>query len=318
MSQLALKNSLLALVLISAGLIACTTGAVAADDLGPGNTRYSLDVGGRTRTYILHVPAGANTSKPLPLVLALHGGGGNAAGNIKQTGFNDEADRSGFIVAHANGTAQPRPLLNALGKGFLFTWNAGSCCGYAKENKIDDVGFLRAVVHDVQGKLAVDPKRIYATGISNGGMMSYRVACEASDLIAAIGVVSGAQTVSSCSPSGAVSVIHIHGSADQNVPLLGGVGAKSFDKDPKPPVVESINFWVRKLGAPAQPQSSTTGNVRKDVYKGSAGEVVFYLISGGGHSWPGGDRMLDSLDPPSSDMAATSVIWQFFAAHPKR
>jgi len=312
------KRSFIAFIAL-AGLVSfgCAAKEVGSEDLGPGTTRHSLDFGGRTRSYLVHPPAGADLKKPLPLVLALHGGGGTAAANMKQTGFNAEADRSGFIVVHPNGTDQPRPMLNAMGRGFFFTWNAGSCCGYAKKNQIDDIGFIRAVVGEVRKHYSIDPKRIYATGISNGGMLSYRLACEASDLVAAIGVVSGAQTVASCKPANPVSVIHIHGSADQNVQLLGGVGAKALDKDPKPPVMDAIRFWANRDGAPAQPQSLTSGKVKKEVYKGKGAEVVFYLIEGGGHSWPGGERILDSLDPPSLDLKATPTLWQFFAAHPK-
>ena len=312
------KNSFISLLALGASLLhGAALAEVSQNGLGPGDTRHVLQHGGRERTYVLHAPAGAAGKKNLPLVLSLHGGGGNAFLNAQQTGFNAEADRSGFIVVHPNGTGESRPLLNSMGRGFMFTWNAGSCCGYAKDNKIDDVGFLRAVIADVRRKHSIDPKRIYATGLSNGAMMSYRMACEASDLIAAVGIVAGAQTVAACKPTQPVSVIHIHGTADQNVPLLGGVGAKSYDRAPKPPVLDAIRFWARADGAPEQPQTSSSGNVRKEVYKGAKAEVVLYTITGGGHSWPGGERMLAILDAPSQDMNATKTLWQFFAAHPK-
>lgn len=301
-----------------AAFAGCAGAEISQNGLGPGDTRYELQHGGRERSYVLHEPAGAAGRKNLPLVLSLHGGGGNAFLNAQQTGFNAEADRSGFIVVHANGTGESRPLLNSMGRGFMFTWNAGTCCGYAQQNKVDDVGFLRAVIADVRKKYSIDPKRIYASGLSNGAMMSYRLACEASDLIAAVGIVAGAQTVSACKPAQPVSVIHIHGTADQNVPLLGGVGPKSYDRGPKPPVLDAIRFWARTDGAAAEPVSSTRGNVRKDVYAGRNGvDVVFYTLAGGGHSWPGGERMLAILDAPSPDLNATKTIWQFFAAHPK-
>src|SRR5262245_35584191 len=102
-----------------------------------------LQVGGRERSYAVHVPPGATDSRPMPLVIVLHGGAGNGAGAATQTGFSREADRSGFVVAYPDGTDRPRPFLNALGKPGLLTWNAGGCCGYAMENRIDDVAFLR-------------------------------------------------------------------------------------------------------------------------------------------------------------------------------
>lgn len=304
------------LAAFAAAFSGCASAAFSQNGLGPGDTRYTLQSGGRERTYVLHEPSGAGGKKNLPLVIALHGGGGNAMLNAQQTGFNLEADRSGFVVVHANGTGEARPLLNAMGRGFMFTWNAGSCCGYAADNKVDDVAFIRAVVADVKKKYSINSKRIYATGLSNGAMMAYRLACDASDIFAAVGIVSGALT-SSCNPSQPVSVIHIHGTADQNVPIAGGVGPKSYDRGAKPPVANAINFWAKADGA-AQGKSSSIGNVKKEDFVGKNGaEVVFYLINGGGHSWPGGQRMLATLDAPSQDMNATRTIWEFFAAHPK-
>ncbi|HVT35667.1 MAG TPA: PHB depolymerase family esterase [Nevskiaceae bacterium] len=304
--------------IVSGLLLALSAGCASAggNDVGPGETRYEMKFGGRDRSYVVHVPSsGARANSAL--VISLHGGGGNAHTNAQQTHFNDESDREGFIVVHANGTGESRPFLNAMGKGFLFTWNAGTCCGYARDQGVDDVGFIRAMVAAIRSKYSIDPKRIYATGISNGGMLSYRLACEASDLIAAIGVVSGAQAVANCQPSQGVSVMHIHGTADQNVLLAGGIGPKGYDKVPKPPVMDAINFWVKFDGAAAQPKTTISGNLRTDYYHGTRGDVEFILITGGGHSWPGGEQMLAALDPPSKDMAATPTIWKFFVAHPK-
>lgn len=277
-----------------------------------------LEHAGRQRSYIVHLPPAYVPGQPVPLVLALHGGGGNARSNAVQTGFNAEADRNGFIVVHPNGTGERRPLLNALGRGHFYTWNAGSCCGYAVQQQVDDVGFIRVLLTELQRDYSIDPRRIYASGLSNGGMMSYRLACELGDYFAAIGVVAAAQTVYQAAPTQPVSVIHIHGSADQNVTLPGGVGAKALDRTPKPPVQDALEFWARFNGcAPAQ--TSQDGKVRRSIYSGgrNGSEVAFYLIEGGGHSWPGGERMLAALDPPSTELDATALIWQFFAAHAK-
>lgn len=293
--------------------------AVSADRPAPGDSHGSLISGGRTRSYALHVPASLDNSKPVALVVALHGGGGNGDANIEQTGFNDLADREDFIVVHPDGTGAARPLLNLFGRGHFYTWNAGGCCGYAVAHDIDDVAFIRALVKRLQQQYPIDPKRIYATGISNGGMMSYRLACEASDVFAAIGVVSGAQTSSGCRPAQPVSVIHIHGTADQNVTLAGGVGAKALDKTPKPPVMDAIRFWTQADGLNGEPRRSEHGNIRKQLWSGghNGTEVAFYLITGGGHAWPGGKQMLSFLDKPTQEIAATPIIWDFFKAHPK-
>ncbi|MDR3416471.1 MAG: PHB depolymerase family esterase [Nevskia sp.] len=285
------------------------------DDDTPAN---QLQWGDRTRSYIVHLPPGYVPGTPVPLVVSLHGGGGNAHSNRVQTGFDAEADRSGFIVVHPDGTGERRPLLNALGRGHFHTWNAGSCCGYAMRNDVDDVGFIRAMLAELRRNYSIDPRRIYASGFSNGGMMSYRLACEMSDTFAAIGVVSAAQTAYECRPAQPVSVIHIHGSADQNVTLGGGIGAKALEKVPKPPVMEGVEFWARHNGCGA-PETSGEGKVLKTSYRGGRGscEVEFHLIEGGGHAWPGGEQMLAILDKPSQELAATPLIWQFFAAHPR-
>jgi polyhydroxybutyrate depolymerase len=291
-----------------------------AEDLTMSGTDLEKQLGwdGRSRSYLVHLPSGYQQGTPLPLVLSLHGGGGNAKSNVTQTGFNAEADRSGFIVVHPDGTGERRPLLNALGRGHFHTWNAGSCCGYAVQQNVDDVGFIRALLAQLQSDYAIDPQRIYACGLSNGGMMSYRLACELGDSFAAIGVVSGAQTVFEAKPTQPVSVIHIHGSADQNVTLPGGIGARALDRTPKPPVRDAIEFWAQYNGCGA-PQVSQHGAVTRTLYSGGRGgsEVDFYLIQGAGHSWPGGERMLAMLDEPTRELDATPLLWKFFAAHPK-
>jgi len=148
---------------------------------------------GVQRSYILYVPTSYNSAEPVSVVLVFHGGGGNAEGAVRMTGFNSLADEKGFIVVYPNGTGR-------LSDDKLLTWNGGTCCGWAQEQNVDDVGFVRAIVADLQSMASIDMKRIYATGISNGGIMSYRLACEASDLIAAIGPVAGTQNIAPCKP----------------------------------------------------------------------------------------------------------------------
>ncbi|MGH8369931.1 MAG: alpha/beta hydrolase family esterase, partial [Gammaproteobacteria bacterium] len=197
--------------------------------------------------------------------------------------------------------------------------NAGTCCGYALEHHMDDVGFILTVVKQVMDKYQIDPKRIYATGISNGGMMAYTMACEASDLFAAVGIVSGIITDPACKPAHPVAVIHFHGSADQNVPIDGGVGSKALIKDKRPPVQDSIDFWVKADGCDAIPHASHDPGLDIRSYSGcrDGTAVTYYIIQDGGHSWPGGDRISKLLDPPSQAVAVTEVMWRFFAAHPK-
>jgi polyhydroxybutyrate depolymerase len=270
------------------------------------------------RNYVLHVPA--SLKAPAPLVIVLHGGGGSAQSAIAQTGFDAQADRHGFIVAYPEGTDRSRPLMNALGKSGFLTWNAGACCGYAVEQGSDDVGFIRAMVAEIAAAMPLDPKRIYATGLSNGGMMAYRLACEASDLIAAIGAVSAAIVVAPCEPRFPVSVLHVHGTDDRNVPIEGGVGPKSITKYPYPPIERAIAFWAAWDDCGEDPiVSSPAPRVTLRSYPlctlGVA--VDYYVIEGGTHAWPGGKRLAKLLDEPSKAIDATKLIWQFFASHPK-
>ena len=285
------------------------------------DTERHVQSGGRDRTYLLHVP-GEQSTTAMALVVVLHGGGGNAASAAKMTRFDAEANREGFLVVYPDGTDKIRPLLNAMGKPGLLTWNAGNCCGYARDNGVDDVAFIRAVVADVQKIQTVDPKRIYATGISNGGMMAYRLACEASDVFAAIGPVSAIQDVKQCKPAQRVSVIHFHGTDDQNVPLAGGVGKKALDAEGKagrPPVQDSLDFWVKQDDC-----SVTVTSKQPDLDVTNYGgcqdgtDVIFYKVLGGGHAWPGGDQISKMLDAPNPNIDATDAIWRFFKDHPKQ
>jgi polyhydroxybutyrate depolymerase len=284
--------------------------SAAASDL-----RKTLVSNGLERSYSVHLPQGNETKAGMALVVVLHGGGGNAEGAARQTQFSAEADRAGFIVAYPDGTGTP----GMPGKAHL-TWNAGGCCAYAMKNGIDDVAFVRALVEAIAREHAIDRGRVYATGLSNGAMMAYRLACEASDVFAAVGIVAGVVVTTPCAPTAPVAVIHIHGSADENVPLAGGIGRKSITRTAYPPVAESIALWARADGCGSEPSRTQAApgvseNWYQDCRAGSA--VSFYLIVGGGHSWPGGERMAFFLDSPSSALSATPVIWRFFAAHPQ-
>jgi polyhydroxybutyrate depolymerase len=269
----------------------------------------SLEIQGETRSYYVHVPPAAAAGKPLAVVFVLHGGGGSARHARAQTGFDAVADREGFLVVYPNGSGR-------FGERLL-TWNAGSCCEYAAKQNVDDVAFFRAMVNALQKEHAIDPKRVYATGMSNGAMMSYRLACEMSDVFAAVAPVAGVQVAPSCEPREPVSVMHVHGSADENVLLQGGVGASAFAKDVRPPVAPAIQRWARHDGCAATPTITREGAVETSRHAPctAGAEVVFHLVHGGGHAWPG--SQLKAPPERSTEMPATEVIWSFFAQHPK-
>ena len=181
-----IKAAFLVLVL---GILACAR----SNNSSPSNdVVHTLTLGGRQRTYILHLPVPLNAGQALPLVFDFHGGGGNSQTQLRTSGFNALADEKTFIVVYPDGSG-------LLGDKLL-TWNGGTCCGYAVKQNIDDVAFVRAVLADVASTYKVDLKRVYATGLSNGGIFSYRLACDAADIFAAIGPVSGTLNLSPCAP----------------------------------------------------------------------------------------------------------------------
>jgi polyhydroxybutyrate depolymerase len=174
------------------------------------------------------------------------------------------------------------------------------------------------VLDDLGGVVAIDRARVYATGISNGGMMAYRVACAFADRFAAIAVVAGEMTSGDdCRPSRPVPVLVIHGSADRNLPLDGGPGARAIAVHDVNSVAAAIEFWRRNDGCGEPPVREQRGALTRTRFAECAdgSEVELVVIDGGGHSWPGGERLARFLDPPSTALDATDEIWRFFARH---
>jgi polyhydroxybutyrate depolymerase len=273
----------------------------------------ALTVNGRERSYRLHVPPGPVRSASSALVVALHGGGGNGANLQAKVGLDAIADREGFLVAYPDGSGR-------LGD-YLLTWNAGNCCGYALDEQVDDTGFVRAMVSDIARTYSVDPRRTYATGMSNGGMMSYRLACEAADLFAAVAPVAGALNLEVCEPSEPVSVLAIHGTADQHVLFEGGAPAVTVDSHPRidRSVHYAMTYWAARDGCALEPTREQAGVVVHEVYSGCEAGLAVELIAidGGEHAWPGALKFSPQGDEPSRAVNASEAIWDFFEAHPK-
>ncbi|MCL4394111.1 MAG: prolyl oligopeptidase family serine peptidase [Chloroflexi bacterium] len=292
--------SLLPLAAVSCSLLAraAPSPLPSPAELQPGDHDQTLTFGGRTRTYIMRIPPNAASGSALALVIVLHGGAGNAASAEKMTGMSQAADRAGFAVAYPDGTG-------ALGDRLL-TWNSGSCCGYALDYDVDDVGFVRALIDQLEASSRIDPKRVYVTGISNGGMMAYRVACELSDRVAAIAPVAGALD-NPCEPAQPVSVVTFHGTADQNVPYDGGAPTKQVDPHSRvdQSVAYAMSFWTERDGCAAPPDREQSGSIIHEQYAGCSNgtSVVLYTIVGGGHAWPGGDRVSPLLDQPTQEIS---------------
>src|SRR5476651_168181 len=168
--------------------------------LHPG-TNHSLTVGGLNRTYVVHVPKGHDPKTPMPVVLALHGATMNGPMMAWFSGLNRKADEAGFIAVYPNGT----------GTHSSYFWNGGNCCGLAVQNKVDDVAFIDGLLDDLMRAYPVDAQRVYATGMSNGAIMAYRLATELSDRIAAIAPVAGSVGTEISQPKRPVSILHFNG-----------------------------------------------------------------------------------------------------------
>lgn len=270
-----------------------TTGAPACPGggLGPGDHDISLDVDGVTRTAIVHVPPGYDPTAPTPLVLNLHGFTSNAGQQISLSGMNSTADANNFIVAY--------------GEGLNSSWNAGGCCGLSLSQNIDDVGFLRALVEHLETELCIDRARVYSTGMSNGGFMSHRLACEAADMFAAVGPVSATIGLPDCDPGRPVPVILFNGTLDNLVPYPGGLfpGAQAV-----------FAAWAERNGCTDAPEVTkqsglATCETHDDCDDGAS--VTLCTFEGMGHCWPG--TALCPWGAANTDLDADDEMWAFFS-----
>jgi len=289
--------------------------SVAASDLDAGTHTRNLTVDGRSRSYIVYVPKRDAPDAPWPVVLVFHGGGTNARSMITFCGLNEKADEAGFLAVYPNGTGTFRRVL---------TWNGGNCCGYAMRNNVNDVKFVGALLDDLGSVIEVDEKRIYATGMSNGAIMCYRLASDMADRIAAIAPVAGPVGTKTCSPTSPVPVCHFHGTADEFAPYKGGVGRRSLTRTNFYSVDHSIRAWVKANGCDSAPKTtklpekvSDGTRVSRTVYSGGkdGAEVILYTIEGGGHTWPGQETRMEFLGVYTKDVSANDVMWDFFKRH---
>jgi polyhydroxybutyrate depolymerase len=279
--------------------------------LTPGDQTRTLTVDGRERSYLVHVPGKYDGKTPTPVVIALHGAALNGPMMAAFSGLNTKADQAGFIVVYPNGTG---PL------GILLTWNAGSM---DPKGRPDDVAFLRKLLDDLGSVAKVDPRRVYATGLSNGGMMCYRLAAELSDRIAAIAAVAGTMAIEKADPKRPVPVLHFHGTADAIVPFDGvHKGTPKFIHFKS--VEDSIRTWVKIDGCDEKPEVADLPHhaddmlvERKTYGHGKEGsEVVLVVIQGGGHTWPGQEPPVAFLGKSTKNISANDLIWEFFRKHP--
>ncbi len=301
---------LLVLILITA----CTR----TPEPGTNTKEYTLEHDGITRTYQVHTPPSYDGTKALPVVIYLHGGGGSIKAAYADNKDRD-ADKLGFILVVPEGTGwlEHRALTWNSGK-----WATGDCCGPAYKNNVDDVGYISALIDAVGEKYTIDTKRVYATGISNGGMMSYRLACELPNKIAAVAPVAAPAIPDDCNPSRPIAVMDVQGALDPCVPIDGGPGggclpgAKEFTV---PSQEERVAFWTKNNHC--SNQTTTTYNkgeatcVRYESCDSNS-EVDYCIIGNGGHTWPSGNQYLsaEKVGPVSYDMNFEQM-YEFLKVH---
>lgn len=285
---------------------------------GGGDYEFSIRHDGARRKYIVHVPPAYRRDGRTPVVLALHGGGGSMRyqANDERYGLISKSDEAGFIAVFPNGYARNR-------RGLLATWNAGACCGAARDDSVDDVGFLKAVVADVARRAAIDRGRIYAIGMSNGALMAYRLACEAPEMIKAVMAVAGTDNTTTCPAGRPVSILHIHALDDDHVLYEGGAGPAARDPSTVTDFVSvaaTIEKWRARNACLAAPRRVlSVEGAWCDRYDPCADEsaVMLCTTETGGHSWPGGEKRRADA-PPSTAIIANDVMWDFFESLEQR
>ncbi len=288
----------------------------------PREAVVTLEHDGRQRLALVRMPRlkaqkkGSGTPR-MPLVIFLHGAGGSARQAMRQTGLGELAERAGFIAVFPEGLAGPA----GQEEGGLQTWNAWMCCGYARDQRIDDLGYLAALIGRLKADLPVDPRRIHLAGFSNGAMLASRFALERPGVLASIASVAGYLPCDAQPPQEPLPVLVIHGNQD-HVARFGPTAAHPrtgrYCEDF--PAQAQVEFWVRGLGLkpkPQQVQDDKKSRVRVERYspgsKGGRALVEFVIVKGGGHAWPGGAReRYRYCDTPTPDPDATALLWDFF------
>lgn len=269
----------------------------------------TMTVDGRTRTYTLNLPPNYYETSGFSLVIAMHGGGGSANQFESTSKLTEKANTAKFIVVYPEGV-KSNGILQAR------SWNAGNCCDFASENNIDDVKFLSQLIDKLLATYKINPKKVYATGHSNGGMMSYGLACELSGKIAAIAPNGCTMVVDKpCAATRAVPVLHMHSALDQHVPYTGGVGTAGPSKHYNPPLDSVLNVWHLKNQCTNKAQVITNNSAYTFTKWSGCNNNVnihYYLTKDGGHAWPGGLPGSANGDTPSTAINANDLLWEFF------
>lgn len=270
-------------------------------------TNGSIVSDGETREYLLHVPASYDAANPTPLVISLHAGATWPAHQKNLSRWNRLADEHGFIVVYPSGSDMPKIW-------HVFTLESGP---------ERDVRFISDLIDALQSEYNIDPARIYANGMSNGGGMAFALSCTLSDRIAAVGMVAAAQSLPAgwCKDTRPVPAIAFHGTADPIVPYGGGLLGDPLN--PVKPMFAAVRDWLarwaqRNRCATEPVESTVAPDVARTEYPDCAdnASVILYTVEGGGHAWPGGKPLPEWwVGPTSNSVDATRLMWDFFREH---
>lgn len=270
----------------------------------------TLTIYGRDRFYRIHLPLGYNYQNKYPVVFVFHGGLGSPDNVERMAKLTEKADKEGFVVIYPYGTG---PFDKK-----LLTWNTWECCGYAHKKNIDEIEYVKSILMEIKEKFSVDSTMIFATGISNGGMMCYLLACELSNEFAAIApVVATMFDENQCDSDSELSMVIFNSLDDKHIPYEGGIGEESIVQVDKMPVEKVVDFWTKRFNCSFVNKSEAESYHKITFKNQSETEIVFYRMLSGGHSWPGGEKGRLLADRPVKDVSATDIIWEFFKNHPK-
>jgi polyhydroxybutyrate depolymerase len=275
---------------------------------------------GRYRTYRVYVPSTVTVGpggERVPLLVGLHGGTGTGGQFEAGSGFDGIAEANRFIAVYPDGVG------GGADGSVNRTWNGGRCCGVAVRESVDDVTFIRLLVEELSTKYPVDPARVFAAGHSNGGVLAYRLACELSDVIVAIGVQSTSLEIDGCDPAQPVSVLHVHGTADRNIPIGGGPGPDALSGVDWRVPLDGAASYAELIGCPAEPARTSAeadADLTVDTWRPceDGTEVRFVTVNGAPHSWFGPRRQGTR---PGADvytgLDSSAEIWAFLTSHPR-
>jgi len=308
-------NRRLVTVLISVLLTSgCTTFRTVhpLNDAVPGQTTFhSVNVGGISRTFLLHLPPAAATH-PVPMVLMFHGHTANAQVAMQTSQMNHVADSLGMAVLYPNGSGRVR--------GLGLSWNVGTCCGYAQEKRIDDIAFVDSLRATMARTGRIDSAEVFATGFSAGGMLALKLACERATTIRAVADFAGAMPNAPCAPAAPVAVLLVHGDSDDDLRYDHAVQAT----EGAPPYARSLDsaavFWerVNQCAIPAAanvtvtPQTSVRTQVAAQCASGRTVQIV--SIPDHPHAWPGGQSAWWFAPKPSKLVNGSALVLSFFAS----